>query len=238
MVQADRARLRRQADGGLHAGCIQLVTPSTSGITSVSQLKGKTIGIDRIGGGPQITLSISLKQQGIDPEKDVEWRAYPNQQLATAADKGEIDAFIVWDPAAQQAIDEKKYVRLLSNGHDEPFKSGYCCYTVISGKVANEDPEKAAAITRALLKASEWVGKNPKETAEIESGKKYVSADAATNEKLLASYHWNPGVKTAAESVKFFVKYQKELGILDKTTDEKELFDRLFYAAVPDYNGK
>ncbi|WP_147355842.1 hypothetical protein [Cohnella faecalis] len=44
------------------------------------------------------------------------------------AEKGEIAAFIVWDPAAQQAIDDKKYVRLLSNGHDEPFKSGYCCY--------------------------------------------------------------------------------------------------------------
>ncbi|MFC5701514.1 ABC transporter substrate-binding protein [Cohnella faecalis] len=224
--------------GGLHAGCIQLVAPGDSGIKSVADLKGKIIGVDVIGGGPQITLSIALKQQGLDPQKDVEWRAYPSQQLATAAEKGEIAAFIVWDPAAQQAIDDKKYVRLLSNGHDEPFKSGYCCYSVISGKVAEEDPEKAASITRALLKAAEWVGTNAHETAEIETNKKYVSADAATNEKLLAGYHWKPGVKSAQESAKFFIKYQKELGILDASTDETELYNRVFFAAIPDFNGR
>lgn len=224
--------------GGLHAGCIQLVTPGNSGITSIQELKGKTIGVDVIGGGPQITLSIALKQHGLDPQKDVEWRAYPSQQLSTAADKGEIQAFIVWDPAGQQAIDEKKYVRLLNTAQDEPFKSGYCCYSVISGKLAEEDPEKAAAITRALLKAADWVGNNTHETAEIESNKKYVSADAATNEALLASYHWKPGVKTAQDSAKFFIKYQKELGILDASTDENKLFDRIFYAAIPDYQGR
>jgi NitT/TauT family transport system substrate-binding protein len=224
--------------GGLHAGCIQLVTPGDSGITDLKGLKGKTIGVDVIGGGPQITLSIALKQSGLDPQKDVQWRAYPSQQLSTAADKGEIQAFIVWDPAAQQAIDEKNYVRLLSNGHDEPFKSGYCCYSVISGKLAKEDPEKAAAITRALLKAADWVGRNAHETAEIETNKKYVPADVATNEALLADYHWKPGVKTAQESAKFFIKYQKELGILDSSTDETELYNRAFFEAIPDFNGR
>lgn len=224
--------------GGLHAGCIQLVVPSGSAIGSIQDLKGKTIGVERIGGGPQITLSITLKQNGIDPDKDVQWRAYPNQQLSTAADKGEIDAFIVWDPAAQQAIDDKNYTRLLSNGHDEPFKSGFCCYAVINGQLTREDPEKAAAITRALLKASEWVGQNPREAAEIQVEKKYVSSDVDTNAQLLANYHWNPGVQTAAENVKFFVKEQKELGILDASTDEAELFDRLFFEAVPDYKGR
>ncbi|WP_256758891.1 ABC transporter substrate-binding protein [Cohnella sp. WQ 127256] len=222
--------------GGLHAGCIQLVTLKDSGITSIKDLKGKKIGVDVIGGGPQITLAITLKQNGIETT-DVDWRAYPSQQLATAAEKGEIDAFIVWDPAAQQALDTGKYLRLLSNGHDEPFKSGYCCYSVISGAVTKNDPEKAAAITRALLKSAEWVGKNAAETAKIETDKKYVSADAATNESLLAAYHWKPGVINAKKSAEFFIKEQKAQGILDASTDEKELLDRVFFEAIPDYNG-
>jgi len=224
--------------GGLHSGCIQLVVPSGSAIRSIKELKGKTIGVERIGGGPHITLSITLKQNGIDPDKDVEWRAYPSQQLSTATDKGEIDAFIVWDPAAQQAIDDKNYTRLLSNGHDEPFKSGYCCYAVINGELTRQDPDKAAAITRALFKASEWVGQHPNEAAEIQVGKKYVSSDVETNAKLLSNYFWNPAVQASADNVKFFVKYQKELGILEASTDEAELFDRLFFEAVPDYKGK
>ncbi|MBB6673244.1 hypothetical protein [Cohnella nanjingensis] len=32
-------------------------------------------------------------------------------------------------------------------------------------------------------------------------------------------------------------KYQKELGILDASTDEGTLYDRLFYEAIPDFNG-
>ncbi|WP_239616044.1 ABC transporter substrate-binding protein [Cohnella mopanensis] len=222
--------------GGLHAGCIQLVTRKDSGITSIKELKGKKIGVDTIGGGPQITLAITLKENGIE-STDVDWRAYPSQQLATAADKGEIDAFIVWDPAAQQALDSGEYTRLLSNGHDEPFKSGYCCYSVISGAVTKNDPEKAAAITRALLKSAEWVGNNAAETAKIETDKKYVAADAATNEKLLAAYHWKPGVINAKKSAEFFIKEQKAQGILDASTDEKELLDRAFFEAIPDYNG-
>jgi NitT/TauT family transport system substrate-binding protein len=222
--------------GGLHAGCIQLLALKDSGIASVKDLKGKKIGVDVIGGGPQITLAITLKQNGIETT-DVDWRAYPSQQLATAAEKGEIDAFITWDPASQQALDTGKYNRLLSNGHDEPFKSGYCCYSVISGAVTKDDPEKAAAITRALLKSAEWVGQNTAETAKIETDKKYVAADAATNEKLLASYHWKPGVINAKKSAEFFINEQKKQGILDASTDVNELLGRAFFEAIPDFNG-
>jgi len=103
--------------------------------------------------------------------------------------------------------------------------------------VTKDDPEKAAAITRALLKSADWVGQNAAETAKIETEKKYVPADAATNEKLLASYHWKPGVINAKKSVEFFIKEQKAQGILDSSTDEKELLERAFYEAIPDYNG-
>ncbi|MEK4380581.1 ABC transporter substrate-binding protein [Aeribacillus sp. FSL K6-2848] len=223
--------------GGLHAGCIQAATLKSSGIKEIKDLKGKRIGIDLIGGGPQITLTIQLKKAGIDPKKDVEWKVYPGPQLATAAEKVEIDAFITWDPAAQKALDTGKFHRLLSNAHDEPFKSGYCCYSVISGRLAKADPETAAALTRALLKAADWVGHNTGEAGHIVADAKHVPVDAQEAGKLIGGYHWKPGVLTAEESVKFFIKEQKEQGILEPTTDEKELFERMFFKAIPDYNG-
>lgn len=223
--------------GGIHAGCIQAVALKTSGIQSLEDLKGKTIGIDAIGGGPQITLSIQLKKAGIDPKTDVQWKVFPPPQLVTAAEKKEVDAFIVWDPAAQQALDTGKYNRLLSNAHDEPFKSGYCCYSVVSGQLAKNDPEAAAALTRALLKSAEWVGKNTTEAAKIEVDGKHVAADLPTAEKLLSRYVWKPGVKSAEENVKFFIKETKEQGILEPTTNEDELFKKAFYKAIPDYKG-
>jgi NitT/TauT family transport system substrate-binding protein len=36
---------------GIHTGCIKAVTPSDSGIKTIADLKGKTIGVDAIGAG-------------------------------------------------------------------------------------------------------------------------------------------------------------------------------------------
>lgn len=223
--------------GGLHAGCIQALASKASGVKSIKDLKGKVIGIDQMGGGPHITLSIELKKAGIDPKKDVEWRVYPGQQLKTAAEKGEIAAYITWDPAAQQAFDTGEFTRLLNIAQDEPYKSGYCCYTVISGRLAKEDPETAAALTRALLKSAEWVGSHPSEAAEITASGKHVAADAQTIDQLICGYTWKPGVKAAKESIKFFINEQIKQGVLDPKTDPDELFDKIYFEAIPDYKG-
>lgn len=147
------------------------------------------------------------------------------------------DAFIVWDPAAQKALDTGKYNRLLSNAHDEPFKSGYCCYSVVSGQLAKNDPQAPAALTRALLKSAEWVGKNTHEAAKIEVDGKHVATDVSTAEKLLNGYVWKPGVKSAEKDVKFFIKKTKQQGILEPTTNEDELYIKAFFEAIPDYKG-
>lgn len=230
--------LKVKLTAGLHAGCIQAVAPESSGIKALKDLKGKTIGVDAIGGGPHIILSIELKKLGIDPKTDVQWKAFPPPQLETAAGKKDIDAFIVWDPFGEKALKEKKYVKLLNIGHDEPYKSGYCCYVVVSDKLVKEDLETAAAYTRAVLKADEWIATNQKETAQLEIDNKYVSADVNEIEKLLKDYVWKPSVKKAKENIKFFITEQKKQGILEASTDENQLFEKIFAEVIPDYKGE
>lgn len=229
--------LKVKLTAGIHAGCIQAVAPESSGIKSIKDLKGKTVGVDAIGGGPMIILSIELKKLGIDPKTDVQWKAFPPPQLATAVDKKEIDAFIVWDPFGENALKEKHYAKLLNIGEDEPYKSGYCCYVVVSEKLAKDDPDAAARYTRAILKADEWVGQHPQETSQLEIDQKYVSADVNENANLIKSYVWKPGVKSAKENIKFFIHEQKLQGILDASTDETALFNRIYAEVIPDFNG-
>ncbi|HEX9059785.1 MAG TPA: ABC transporter substrate-binding protein [Clostridia bacterium] len=229
--------LKVKLTAGIHAGCIQAVAPQSSGIKTLKDLKGKTIGVDAIGGGPMIILSSELYKLGINPKTDVQWKVFPPPQLETAVEKKEIDAFIVWDPFGGKAIKEKNYTRLLNISSDEPYKSGYCCYVVVSEKLAKDDPKTAAAYTRAVLKAAEWVGNNIDETSKIEVDNKYVAADLKQNTELLSSYVWKPGVKNAEENIKYFITEQKKQGILDSSTDEKQLFDRIFAKVLTDYNG-
>lgn len=223
---------------GIHTGCIKAVTPADSGIESIADLKGKAVGVDAIGGGPQIALSAKLREVDINPVTEVEWKAYPGPQLEEAINKGEIVAYMTWDPFPTQAHDYNGYNVLLDIGADDPFNNNYCCFVGVSAKVVQEDPEKAAAITRAFLKASEWVTENPEEAAKISIDNKYVGGDVELNTKLLASYGWEPSISQAKENIRYYITELKTQGILESGTSEEDLFNRVFAEVIPDYNGK
>jgi NitT/TauT family transport system substrate-binding protein len=223
---------------GVHTGCIAAVTPPDSGIKEIADLKGKTIGVDAIGGGPQIALSAKLREVGIDPVNDVSWVAYPGPQLDEAINKGEIQAYMTWDPFPAQAHSEHNYHYLLNIGTDEPFKDKYCCFVGVSAKIAQDAPDKAARITRALLKAAEWVGQNPQEAAQISIDNKYVGGTVELNARLLGEYGWNPSVAEAKDNIKWYIHELKEQGILEKNTNEESLYGITFAEVIPDYKGK
>ena len=54
--------LQLKITGGLHTGCVSLVTPGDSSIKTLADLKGKAVGVDAIGGTPQIALTAKLKR--------------------------------------------------------------------------------------------------------------------------------------------------------------------------------
>jgi NitT/TauT family transport system substrate-binding protein len=222
---------------GIHTGCISLVTPSNSGIQTIADLKGKAVGVDSIGGGPQIALSAKLREVGINPTTEVEWKAYPGPQLDEAINKGEIVAYMTWDPFPAQALEEKGYISLLDIGIDEPFNSSYCCFIGINGKVVEQDPAKAAAITRAIVRAAEWVGEHPQEAAQIAVDNHYIGGNVDLNARLLASYDWQPSISQAKDNVQYWISEQKAQGILESSTSVDDLYNRAFAEVIADYNG-
>jgi NitT/TauT family transport system substrate-binding protein len=226
--------LHLKLTGGLHTGCVSLVTPGDSNIKTIADLKGKAVGVDAIGGAPQIALTAKLKEIGINPTTEIQWKAYPGAQLDDAIDKGEIVAYITWDPFPSIAVAEKGYTRLLDLGTDPTFSHTYCCFLGINTEVVEQDPEKAAAITRAILKAAQWVGEHPQEAAQIEIEKGYIGGDFELNTRLLGSYDWEPSITKAKDSIRYFITEQKAQGILDSTTNVDELYNRAFAQVVPD----
>lgn len=213
---------------GVHTGCIQAVVPNNSSIQSTADLKGKTIGVEAIGGVPMTLLSIELGQHGINPKSDVNWKAFPAPQLAQALDKGEIDAFITWDPFGQLALNDKKVRRIFSNTHTGPYKEQYCCFVGINGKLVKEQPEVAKAITEAFNEAGALVQQNPQEAAQIAIDKKYTAGDPATSSSLLSEYTFKSDPAKAKESLAFFLKGLKDQQILDSSTDPNELLQTVF----------
>lgn len=215
--------LKVKFTAGIHTGCIQILAGAKSNIKSVKDLAGKRVGIPAIGGGPHNLASRALFTNGVDPKKGVTWRVFPMSELELALEKGEIDALASADPIAQIIVDKGKAKSILNSAKTAPYNREYCCLVVVNGKFVKEHPDTAAAVTRAILKASRWVAKNPDAAAKMSVEKKYVPGSPAVNAKILSGYHYLPSVKGGEEAILIAAREMQETGVLSKSTDIKQL---------------
>jgi NitT/TauT family transport system substrate-binding protein len=216
--------------GGLHYGCIKLVVPPNSPIKSAKDLNGKKIGVDEIGGTPMSITSVVLANAGIDPQKGVQWLAYPLDQLTTAVGKGEVDAFAAWDPYGTLAVQKNGYRVLTDIGTDPLFANKSCCFLYASKKQIDQNPQRVAAIARAYQKADDWIQKNPEEAAKIEIDKKYISGtDLKLVTELIKSYNYHYTTDAAKDDIRYFVKQLNKTGYLKSDTDPDKFADDVYY---------
>jgi NitT/TauT family transport system substrate-binding protein len=99
---------------------------------------------------------------------------------------------------------------------------------IVSGQLIKSDPDTAARLTRAILKAAKWVSSNPQSAAEICVEKKYMSATVELNARVLAQLNYIPSIQAGAEATKTAASAMQKVGILDASTDLNALVDRAF----------
>src|SRR5215831_2482023 len=78
--------------GGIHRGCLRVQAAVKGSIQSITDLRGKRIGVPGMGTPPFIFANRVLGAHGIDPKTEIKWLVYPAGELGLALDKGEVDA--------------------------------------------------------------------------------------------------------------------------------------------------
>ncbi len=225
---------------GLHKGCIKIVVPENSSIKTASDLKGKKIGVDEIGGTPYQVASVWLENHGVVAKnnKDVTFVPYSDGNLEIeAAQKGDIDAAATWDPFGSLAVKNKGFKQIFDLSTDPIFADKYCCFLYASEKVIKESPEKVSALLKAYHKAQDWIHNNPEEAVDIISDKKYSDiSDKKLAVELIKSYQYpsqseqNP--ENVQKNVLYFVQQLSKIGYL-KTKDPEQFAKQIYYK-VPD----
>jgi len=112
----------------IHGGCIRLLTKPDSGITGVGGLKGKSVGCVSMAGPDKNFISILAVKQGIDPVKEIDWRAYPADLLGVALQKGEIQALSGPDPLVSIIRDRDRLVEIANNLQGEYAQRAAACW--------------------------------------------------------------------------------------------------------------
>ncbi|HMG50842.1 MAG TPA: ABC transporter substrate-binding protein, partial [Inquilinus sp.] len=84
---------------GTHGGCMRLLAPASSGITKITDLRGKAVAVTDQASPVKNFFSIRLAKEGVDPDQ-VDWRQYPGDLFPEVVRKGEVQAVAIEDPNA------------------------------------------------------------------------------------------------------------------------------------------
>ena len=221
----------------LHKGCIQGVASPESGITSVAGFEGKRVGVDGFGGIGQIQASSQMVVLGADPSTVI-WVSYPNPQLELALERGEIDAFVAFDPWSELAM-QNGHIRVFSNTHDEGLAEYICCFLGMSSRRLAENPEMGRRLSEAFARACEYIEENPYSVAEMIIAQGYTSGDEALTAKLLSDYTWIAGDHQLLKD-SFFELWRQisRAGALGTDPDDLEAYIQGLYDKMVVFMGK
>jgi NitT/TauT family transport system substrate-binding protein len=128
---------------GTHGGCMRVLSRADSGVTNLADLKGRSVAVGDLAGPDKNFFSIQLAKLGIDPNKDVDWRAYPGNLLNVAVEKGEVQAFLSSDPLAYLWLKDTQYKEVASN-LDGDYRDKSCCIVGLRGSLVRESRRSRA----------------------------------------------------------------------------------------------
>ena len=211
----------------VHGGCIRLLTNRESGITSITGLKGKTVGTANMASPDKMFMTVLAAKRGVDPAKDIEWRVYPPDLLGLALQKGEIQAISSNDPIASIIRDRDHLVEVTNNLSDE-FATRACCVLGIRGSLIREERPVAAAITAALMEAQEWVAENPEGAAAVFAGLNKVAPPEQLSAMLRSHTHHHHLVGgDLKQEITLYAQDLRQASVLRPRTDPAQFADQV-----------
>jgi len=137
-----------------------VVRPETK---SVSELKGKSMGVPGLLGSQHISAKFILKHYGLDPDKDVVYRVVETGTRIAAMLSGSIDSSMMDYGEAFRA--KKTGLKLLVNAAD--IHSLLAGGLAVNIKKLKEQPDQVRRMLKAMTQALKYMQENPEGTQQV-----------------------------------------------------------------------
>ena len=178
------------------------------------------------GGMPEMVFEYILKENGIDPEKDLEINQsidFGSTAAAFSGGKGEYT--VEFEPSATALEQENKGYVVASLGEE----SGYVPYTAYSAKkrFIEDNPEVIQRFTDALQKGMDYVQSHtPKEIAKVIEPQ-FPETELDTIETIVTRYYdqdtWKADLVFEKESFELLQDILESAGELEKRAPYEKL---------------
>lgn len=224
---------------GVHTGCILILAGTKTEITSLTGLKGKKIGVEKLASSAHIVTQRALANEGIGTtaeKMEVEFVTYNKEDLPVALREGAVDAIAIGDPQGTILINEGAAVELFNSATSDLLKDEYCCALWIRNETLEERSEDVAKIVRAIQKASAWVDQNEELAAQIQLDNKWLVGDLKIDSQVIKNFKYLPSVTGVETALTRNILEMKELGLIKKDTDAAQLAKNSFIRleGIPD----
>jgi NitT/TauT family transport system substrate-binding protein len=155
---------RITALAGVHVGCFELFAHEP--IHTISDLRGKSVGIQRLGSNSHLLLSIMAAHVGLNPHTDINWITNPDFDFKKLFAEGKVDAFLGAPPKSQELRARKIGRVILNTATDQPWSQYFCCLLVGNREYVREHPVATKRFLRAILKATDICATDPETAAQ------------------------------------------------------------------------
>jgi NitT/TauT family transport system substrate-binding protein len=145
--------------GGLHVGCYELFAREP--IRTISDLKGKRVGINDFHWGEHLYISIMAAYVGLDPQRDIVWVTREAGSPLELFAAGETDAFLGFPPEPQMLRARGHDRVILSTIVDHPWSQYFCCVMFGNRAWVRDHPSATKRFLRAMYKAAEFCTADP-----------------------------------------------------------------------------
>lgn len=152
-------------------------------ISKIEDLRGKTIAIPSKFSTHNLLIQKLLRDNGIDPTKDVSLLDMSPPEMVNALSTGKIDGFVVAEPFGAQA-QLQKVGKVLIHSRDI-WKDHVCCTLNLREEIITARPDSTQELINGFIKTANFIESNPLEAVKL--SKKYLGQKPEVIEHVLTS---------------------------------------------------
>ena len=149
---------------GVHVGCFELFAQDH--IRSISDLKGRSVGVPPGFDTPRHLVSIMVSYVGLHPNEDIRWVSGPEDKAIDLFIDRKIDAFLAGPPLAQELRARGIVHSLVNSATDRPWSQYFCCMLMSRTDFVRKYPVATKRVLRAILKAADLCAAEPDRVAQ------------------------------------------------------------------------
>ena len=203
---------------GMHVGCFELFAHEP--IRNISDLRGKSVGVQRLGSSSHMLISIMVAHVGLDPHTDINWIANPDFDFKELFADGKVDAFLAAPPKSQELRARKIGRVILNSVTDRPWSDYFCCLVFGNRAFVRDHPIATKRYLRAVLKAADICATEPETAARRLIDGRFTDRYEYTLQTLTELSYDKWREFDSEDAMRFFALRLREVGMIKSTPQE------------------